>query len=157
MKVGCGINMKKSTSVHVTFTLYGLMLMHIAVTTNLQAMFLYDMESTSFKSKFLAQINNSFGSGGMSLALNETQFSSFIQFIKTDGLPIKKAALIIGLQNNGAVWVLGKDLHISREGEIIDPVYTWLDDMISEGLYSIRLEEVLPSIKLPLSSSILKR
>jgi hypothetical protein len=118
------------------------------------------MESTSFKSKFLAQINNSFGSGGMSLAFNETQFSSFIQYIKKGQLPIKKAALIIGLQNNDSVWVLGKDLHISAEGEVINTdnrIYTWLDDMISEGLYNTRLQEVLPSIKCPLNVSILSR
>lgn len=119
------------------------------------------MESTSFKSRFLSQINNSFGSGGMSLALNEAQFSSFIQFLKREKrLPIKKAALAIGLQSDGPIWVLGEDLHISADGSIIDDgnrMYMWLDDMISEGLSSVRLDEVLPTIKLPLDSSILHR
>ena len=118
------------------------------------------MESTSFKSKFLGQINNSFGSGGMSLALNEAQFSLFIQFLKKEGLPIKKAILIIGLQNDGKVWVLGKHLHIDINGEVIDEcdhVYTWLNDMIRESLCSVTLEEVLPKITLPLSSAILHR
>lgn len=120
----------------------------------------FTMESTSFKSKFLGQINNSFGSGGMSLALNEAQFSLFIQFLKKEGLPIKKAVLIIGLQNDGKVWVLGKDLHIDITGAIInepDRVYTWLDGMIRETLCNVTLEEVLPKIKLPLNPTVLSR
>ena len=36
------------------------------------------------KSKFMAHLNNSFGSGGMSLAFNDMQFSAFIQFLKAD-------------------------------------------------------------------------
>ena len=39
----------------------------------------FTMESTAYKSRFLVQINNSFGRGGMSLAQNEAQFSMFIQ------------------------------------------------------------------------------
>lgn len=118
------------------------------------------MESTSFKSKFLGQINNSFGSGGMSLALNEAQFSLLIQFPKKEGLPIKKAVLIVGLQNDAKVWVLGKHLQITITGEVIDEcdrVYIWLNDMIRESLCSVSLDEVLPKIKLPLSSTILHR
>ncbi len=34
----------------------------------------FTVESTSFKSRFMAQINNSFGGGRMSLALNNMQF-----------------------------------------------------------------------------------
>ena len=117
------------------------------------------MESTSFKSRFMANINNSFGSGGMSLALNESQFSSFIQFLKKDGLPIKKAVQIIGLQKDEKVWVLGEDLHLDTNGDIIEEsnrTYTWLNE-ICEGLSSMRIEEVLPKIKLPLDTSVLHR
>jgi hypothetical protein len=73
----------------------------------------------------MQQINNSFGSGGMSLALNEMQFASFFQHLKNNNLhgtlPIKKAASIIGLQvdSNEPVWVLNKDLQLSLDGEII--------------------------------------
>ena len=42
----------------------------------------FTVESTTFKSHFMSQINNSFGSGDMSLALNEAQFAQFIQFLK---------------------------------------------------------------------------
>ena len=61
------------------------------------------------------QINSSFGSGGMSIALNEQQFSSFIQHLKNEGgtgLPIKQAACVIGRQPCNKVWVLGKDLQV---------------------------------------------
>ena len=96
----------------------------------------------------------------MSLALVEAQFSSFIQFLKKEGLPIMKAVLNIGLQSDGVVWVLGEDLHIDVDGIIIDRtnhVYTWLSDMVSEGLCSMSLAEVLPKITVPLNSFILQR
>ena len=60
----------------------------------------------------MAQLNGSFGSGGMSLALNEAQFSSFIQHLKDEGnqtgLPIKKAACNIGLQPSEHVDTRGR-------------------------------------------------
>ena len=41
------------------------------------------MESAAFKAKFMKQINSSFGSGGMGLALSEVEFASFIMFLKS--------------------------------------------------------------------------
>ena len=66
------------------------------------------MESALSKPRFMTQNNNSFGSGGMSLAFNEHQFMSFVQFLKQeagDDLPFRTAATTIGLQKCGAVWV----------------------------------------------------
>ncbi len=63
----------------------------------------------------MTQINSSFGRGGMSIALNEIQFSALIQHLKNESankLPIKKAACVIGLQPCGNVWVLGEDIQI---------------------------------------------
>ena len=53
----------------------------------------FTVESASFKSKFMTQINASFGSGGMTLALNESQFALFFQFLKEDvsTIPIVQA------------------------------------------------------------------
>ncbi len=68
-----------------------------------------------FRSKFMSQINSSYGSGGMSISLNEQQFSSFIQHLKSEAgteLPIKKAACVIGRQPCEQVWVLGKELQV---------------------------------------------
>ena len=76
----------------------------------------FTIDSTSFRNKFMAQLNSSFGSGGMTLSLSEPQFCSFIQFLKDEGnargLPIKNAACHIGLQPSGDIWVLGEDVQV---------------------------------------------
>lgn len=120
------------------------------------------MESTAFKSRFIAQINNSFGSGGMSLALNEAQFSQFIQFLKREGgpLPIRKAVTIVGEQQKSPVWVLGRHLQIASDGEVVpeaNRVFMWLDETVKEGLTCVTLKEILPSVHQPLSTSVLHR
>lgn len=65
----------------------------------------------------MAQLNGSFGSGGMTLSLTEPQFSCFIQYLKEEAnrrrLCIKKAACRIGLQPSGDVWVLGHDIQVN--------------------------------------------
>ena len=74
------------------------------------------MESALCKSRFITQINASYGSGGMSLALNEAQFAQFVQFLKNTAstpLPIKKAATVVGLQPCKQVWVFGGDVQVS--------------------------------------------
>ena len=51
----------------------------------------------------------------MSLSLNEAQFALFIQHLKNSGsepLCIKKAAMVIGLQECGSVWVFGSDVQV---------------------------------------------
>ena len=74
------------------------------------------MESTSCKNRFLSQMNSSFGSGGMSLAMNDLQFAGFILQLKSQqqGMQIKKAASLIGKQPGTNVWVLGKQLQVSN-------------------------------------------
>ena len=65
----------------------------------------------------MKQINSSFGSGGMALAMTETEFGSFLMFLKSnvprEGIPILKAAAVIGQQPCGKVWVMGKDVQVS--------------------------------------------
>ena len=62
----------------------------------------------------MSQINSSFGSGGMSLALNEQQFGSFLQFLKNHAgpLPIRKVACVIGLQPCGKIWVMNDNVQV---------------------------------------------
>ncbi len=99
----------------------------------------------------------------MSLALNEAQFSQFIQFLKHEGLsslPIRKAATTIGEQKNTRVWVLGEKIQVNADGEVIperDMGYMWLDETIQESLASVSLEEVLPMVKCPLETRVLQR
>ena len=73
------------------------------------------------KTKFMSQINSSFGSGGMSLSMNDLQFSAFLLYLKQEkeDIPIRKAACIIGQQPCNKVWVLGKDLQVSNHACII--------------------------------------
>ena len=123
----------------------------------------FTMESTSYKSKFLAHINNSFGSGGMSLALNEVQFSTFIQFLKQDSvknLTIRKAVTRIGEQEHDKIWVLGEYVQIDEHGHAIsleDQCYTWLDWSVEQALGNVSMKEVVPTIHLPLKTAILQR
>lgn len=99
----------------------------------------------------------------MSLAFNDTQFSLFLQFLKKEAgrnLPIRKAVTFIGKQMNSSVWVLGKELQIDGEGQVVpedECAYMWLDDTINETLSTISLEEVLPHIVIPLDTSVLHR
>lgn len=76
----------------------------------------FTIESTSHRTRFMAQINSSFGSGGMTLALNDVQFSALIQQLKDKQmgkeLPIKKAACTIGLQPCGKIWVFTGDVQV---------------------------------------------
>ena len=73
-------------------------------------------KSTSYRNRFMAQINSSFGSGGMTLALNDVQVRSLVQHLKDEAmaktLPIKKAACTIGLQKCGKVWVFTDDVQV---------------------------------------------
>ena len=77
----------------------------------------FSMDSASTRYRFMKQINSSFGSGGMGLAMTEVEFSSFIIFLKSKStqshMPIRKAATVIGRQQCGKVWVMGKTLQVS--------------------------------------------
>ena len=108
----------------------------------------------------MAQINNSFGSGGMSLAFNEMQFGAFVQFLKMhNSVNIRTAATIVGQQSCGQVWVMGKT-QIDGEGEVMPPnnsPYIWLDRIALGEAGSIATNELLPTIHTPLSIDVLSR
>ena len=99
----------------------------------------------------------------MSLSLNESQFSQFIQFLKDEPgeLPIKIAARQVGLQESKPlVWVMGETIQINADGEIIPDKKIkifWHAELLMESLGTIRINEVLPRIKLPPGTSALKR
>ena len=120
------------------------------------------MNAVSSKAKFMSALNNSFGSGGMSLAFNETQFASFIQFLKDQNstdMDIKVAAHNVGLQPCGKVWVLGKSLQIDSDGKEIDATkhsYLWLPDIIPQ-IGNITMQRLLPTISLPLTTTSLSK
>jgi len=58
---------------------------------------LFTIEAAGCKSRFMGQITNSFGSSSMTLALNEVQFASFVQYLKLEeDISIRSAATIVG-------------------------------------------------------------
>ena len=99
----------------------------------------------------------------MSLAPNESQFSQFVQFLKTKhlaSLPIHKAVTIIRKQKDTQVGVLGRDLLVCADSVILPEeqnVYTWLDETVENGLADVTIQKVLPTINTPLDTSILHR
>ena len=101
----------------------------------------------------MAQINNSFGSSGMSMAFNEMQFAGFVQY---NSVNICTAATIVGQQSCGQVWVMG-EIQIDGEGEVMAPntsPYIWLDKIALGEVGSIATNELLPT---PLSIDVLSR
>lgn len=65
----------------------------------------------------MKQINSSFGSGGMALAMNEAEFASFLMFLKStapqEEMRVLKAATVIGQQPCGHLWVMGSGVQVS--------------------------------------------
>ena len=87
----------------------------------------------------MSKLNNSFGSGGMSLALNEAQFSQFVQHLKNvnPSFPIRTAVCMIGKQEGCSVWVMGADLQVSESGENIpemERTIVWHSTSIEESI-----------------------
>ena len=104
------------------------------------------MESASCKNKFMSQINSSFGSGGMTLAMNDLQFATFIIHIKShqQDMPIRKAACVIGRQPCGNVWVLGKDLQVSALLQLLVSTYVNCILYIKARTLSVSLKMKFP-------------
>ena len=118
-------------------------------------------EDSNSKKSFIPHLNNSFGSGGMSSSFNEAQFSLFIQFLKrqTRDVSVKKAISCIGQQACGNVWVMGPNLQIDENGDIIEDsqhTYVWMEPC-SEGDLCIPITELIPTISRPFSTNAIHR
>ena len=121
----------------------------------------FPVDSISYKFKFMSQINISFGSGGMSLALGEAQFSGFIQYLKENvaSLPIVRAVGHVGEQDDG-VWVLNKTTQMDANGEVItdeNQQYLWLDEVFSDVFGNVSRDQLIPHIPHPPNSDIFHR
>ena len=65
-------------------------------------------------SKFLLDINKSFGSGGMSAWFRDKELPELIHFLKKGvQVPVKQAATVVGRQPNSDVWVMSPHLQVS--------------------------------------------
>ena len=117
----------------------------------------FTSDSTMKKDRFMQQLNRSYGEGGLTCGFNDFQLAEFIQqkMRNAGRLPTKKAVQKVGPQEDGT-WVLGPDIYINPEGEIIDPSqsqYMWISHLFDgPGIASQR--EACP-IKQPLTTESL--
>lgn len=64
----------------------------------------------------IADLNLSFGSGGMGAWFRDKELSEVIHQLKKDGdIPVKKAATIVGRQEDQDVWVLSPTLQVNGD------------------------------------------
>lgn len=111
----------------------------------------------------MAQLNLSFGSGGMTSSLDNNLLAEYFQYVQPayDGpLPIKKAVLNTGRQAND-VWVLNSKLYISEHGDEMssDEVgasdILWINkDLIYEN-DKISSADISPRVRQPLTADSL--
>lgn len=106
----------------------------------------------------MQQLNQSFGSGGMSCAFDSNNLVEYFQYLKrivNTSIPVKKAVMHTGLQENSKLWVLNASVHIDHLGNLLDPLksdYVWLDkDLVIEN-DRICSSDISPHICLPLST-----
>ncbi len=115
----------------------------------------------NYKLKFIAQMNNSFHSGGMSTSLNDMQFSCFIQHLKKalhEGFSVKKAACCVGQQRHEDIWVLGPKIQIDCTGSVFEECelpYRWLDGVINSESSLFTAADLTPCVKMPFDEKVL--
>ena len=107
------------------------------------------------KSKFLSQLNLSFGSGGMSSSMDKNQLTEFLHHIQrayVGDIPKKKAVIFPGRQSDGT-WVLNRNTFLNNSGEVIgdSESLVWIDrDILYDD--KTRSSDISPPIKHPLST-----
>lgn len=107
------------------------------------------------KLKFVNQLNASFGSGGMSTALDNNSLIEYFQYLQRsfDGqMPIKKGVVFPGF-HDGDICVLSETTFISASGELLDPStadLVWLNRDIVHENSKIRSSDITPNIVTPL-------
>ena len=136
--------------------------MYCTVTNNnaFYRMCFFKDDSIYVKLKFVNQINMSFGSGGMTCALENTHLIEYFQYLQRsfDGdIPIKRGVMGPGfyVNNDKHVFVANKSTFISADGSLIDPEQTdlvWLKrDVVVENS-KVRCSDITPIIVTPLST-----
>ena len=94
-----------------------------------------------YKQKFMSQLNATFGSG---CSFSDSQLTSFIHFIQRqcEPIPVKEAAMVIGRQPGGDVWVINPTTQITISGKMI-----LLMNHTTFGLINLNLMTNIPSVK----------
>ena len=119
----------------------------------------FTSESVSNKAaRLMSMINHSFGSGGITSALDNTQIVEFVQYLQRsheEQLPVKKAVLVTGRQPDGT-WVLNANTLIYAAGDFLgDHDMVFLDKNILSESDKIVATDICPQITLPLSLKLL--
>ena len=67
---------------------------------------------------------------------------------------------MVGQQECNKVWVMGRDVQIDGDGNIMPPntsSYIWLDKVALGEVGSIPVSDLLPTIVIPLSTEVLSQ
>ncbi len=112
------------------------------------------------KSKFVNQLNVSFGSGGMTSALENNTLVEYFQYVQRSfvgQLPIKRGVLGPGFYNN--VFVANEKTFIAAGGEQLERCDTnlvWLNRDVVYEQTKIRNSDITPKIVHPLDGNVLE-
>lgn len=117
----------------------------------------FTSNSTMRKPDFMKMINSSFPSGGLTCGFQDNQLSEFIQIKKREKkIPVKRAVSIVGPQQDD-LWVLGRDLYINSDGQMVtseESDYVWISDLYDgPGVADV---ESSCNVRLPLDQSPLQ-
>ena len=119
----------------------------------------FTSDSILMKSKFLNQLNVSFGSGGMTSALENNTLVEYFQYVQRDydgQLPIKRGVLGPGFHSD--VFVANENTFIAYDGNQLQPSQTscvWLNrDAVFEQS-KIKCADITPTIVHPLNNDVL--
>lgn len=105
------------------------------------------------------QLNVSFGSGGMTSALENNTLVEYFQYVQRDfkgQLPIKKGVLGPGFYSD--IYVANQDTFISPSGHLLDIADThlvWLNRDVVFEQAKLRCSDITPAILHPLNSDVL--
>jgi len=107
----------------------------------------------------MAQLNNSFGSGGMTSSLDSNQLIEYFQYLQRSAsstFTVKQAVMFTGMQQDG-VCVLNEHLFINSDGNLIqdesENSLVWLDKDFVFDSDKIKSVDICPTIKLPLTAA----
>lgn len=99
-------------------------------------------------------LNSSYKTACLQCSFTDKEVAEFIQFKKrnVDHLPKKYAVKMVGQQSDGS-WVMASNVHLSSEGEVIDPLssdFVWIGHVFSGPGVAASTQEC--KIELPLTT-----
>ena len=103
------------------------------------------------------QVNQSFGSGGMTCTLENIALIEYFQYLQRSHegpIPIKKGILVPGFQDDGTC-ILNDSTFIDPSGVLLDPECTdfvWLSRDLVHETSKIRSKDITPQIVHPLTA-----